>query len=77
MNDNSRARQATERLLVLSGVLVRESLGVDISDSIKDALRFGAPYLESHGDKKIIVKKESWGGHKLGGYDLKIEVVAT
>jgi len=77
VNDNSRARQANERLLVLSGVLVRESLGVDISDSIKDALRFGAPYLESHGDKKIIVKKESWGGHKLGGYDLKIEVVAT
>lgn len=77
VNDNSRACQANERLLVLSGVLVRKSLGIDISDSTKDALRFGAPYCESHGDKQIIVKKTSWGGHKLGGYDLKIEVVAT
>lgn len=77
VNDNSRARQANERLLVLSGVLVRESLGIDISDSVKDALRFGAQHRESHGDKQIIVKKTSWGGHKLGGYDLKIEVVAT
>lgn len=77
VNDNSRARQANERLIVLSGVLVRESLGIDISDSIKDALRFGAPYRECHGDKQIIVKKANWGGHKLGGYDLKIEVVAT
>ncbi|MBS4078286.1 hypothetical protein [Pseudomonas rustica] len=77
VNDNSRARQANERLLVLSGVLVRESLGIDISDSVKDALRFGAQFRESHGDKRIIVKKASWGGHKLGGYDLKIEVVAT
>ena len=77
VNDNSRARKANERLLVLSGVLVRESLGIDISDSVKDALRFAAHYRESHGDKQIIVKKASWGGHKLGGYDLKIEVVAT
>ncbi|BAO61580.1 putative inner membrane protein [Pseudomonas protegens Cab57] len=77
VNDNSRARQANERLLVLSGVLVRESLGIDISHSVKDALRFGAQHRESHGDKQIIVKKTSWGGHKLGGYDLKIEVVAT
>ncbi|MEY9333923.1 hypothetical protein ABH911_004234 [Pseudomonas protegens] len=77
VNDNSRARQANERLLVLSRVLVRESLGIDISDSVKDALRFGAQHCESHGDKQIIVKKTSWGGHKLGGYDLKIEVVAT
>ncbi len=77
VNDNSRACKANERLLELSGVLVRESLGIDISDSLKDALRFGAPYRESHGDKKIVVKKASWEGHKLGGYDLKIEVVAT
>ncbi|MCU1753828.1 hypothetical protein [Pseudomonas helleri] len=77
VNDNSRAHQANERLIALSGVLVRKSLGIDISDSAKDALRFGASYRESHGDKQITVKKESWAGHKLGGYDLKIEVVAT
>ena len=77
VNDNSRARQVNERLLVLSGVLVRESLGIDISDSVKDALRYGAQFRESHGDKQIIVKKANWEGHKLGGYDLKIEVVAT
>jgi len=77
VNNNSRAHLANERLLVLSEVLVRKSLGIDLSGSAKDALRFGAPYCESHGDKQIIVKKESWGGHKLGGYDLKIEVVAT
>ena len=77
VNDSSRARQANERLLVLSGVLVRESLGIDISDSVKDALRYGAQFRESHGDKQIIVKKANWEGHKLGGYDLKIEVVAT
>ncbi|SQF99003.1 Uncharacterised protein [Paucimonas lemoignei] len=77
VNDKSRARQANERLLVLSGVLIRESLGIDISDSVKNALRFGAPCRESHGDKQIIVEKAGWGGHKLGGYDLEIEVVAT
>lgn len=77
VNDNTRSRQANEKLLVLSRVLIRESLGIDISDSVKDALRFGAPYRESHGDKQIIVKKASWEEHKLGGYDLKIEVVAT
>jgi len=77
VNDNSRAPQANERLVVLSEVLIRESLGIDISDSVKDALRVGAPYIESHGDKQVIVKKSSWGGHKLGGYDLKIEVVTT
>jgi len=77
VNDKNRARQANERLLVLSRVLIRESLGIGISDSVKDALRFGAPCRESHGDKQIIVEKADWGGHKLGGYDLNIKVVAT
>lgn len=77
VNDHSRKGQANERLLALSEVLVRESLGIEISDTIKNALRIGVPHRESHGDKTIIVRKESWEGHKLGGYDLKLEVIVT
>jgi len=77
VNDFNRANYANEKLLVLSEILIRESLRIEISDAVKNALRIGAPHRESHGDKKIIVRKENWEGHTLGGYDLKIEVVAT
>ena len=77
VNDSSRANHANEKLVAFSEVLIRKSLRIEISDAVKNALRIGAPHREIHGDKKIIVRKEIWEGHTLGGYDLKIEVVAT
>jgi hypothetical protein len=76
VNDISRASHANEKFLVLVGVLIKKSIGIDISDALKNALRIGIHFRESHGDKKIIVRKENWEGHTLGGYVLKFEVIA-
>ncbi|AZE10989.1 hypothetical protein C4K05_2768 [Pseudomonas chlororaphis subsp. aureofaciens] len=76
VNDARHGMQTNERLLVLSAVLIRKSIGIDISDSVKHAIKIGSSHRERHGDKEIVVQKDSWEGHRLGGYDVKVEVIA-
>lgn len=66
VNDLSRTSQVNEKLIVLSGVLIRESLGIEISDSVKHAL------LMVHDTKNpMAIKKLSCG--RKAGKDINLE----
>jgi hypothetical protein len=56
--------------------LYKSALDKSLSDSIVQALMYGAEETAYEGNKRISIVKDSWPGHGLNGYHITVEIKA-
>lgn len=72
VNDGARTLQACEKLKSIAEILCLSSLGVTLSEEMKNAILGCYPYSEKVAGKTIELIVENWEDHKFNGFDLKL-----
>lgn len=74
VNDAARTYQACQKLESTAEVLSQSSLGLSLSEEMRNAISCCNPYCEKVEGKAIALIVEHWPGHKFNGFDLKFMI---
>lgn len=74
VNDSARTHQAYQKLESTAEVLSLSSLGLSLSEEMKNAISCCNPYSEKVEGKTIALIVEHWPDHKFNGFDLKFMI---
>lgn len=74
VNDATKTHQAYQKLESTAEVLSLSSLGLSLSEEMKNAISYCNPYSEKVEGKTIALIVERWPDHKFNGFDLKFMI---
>lgn len=77
VNDAARTRQAYQKLESAAEVLSLSSLGLSLSEEMKNAISCRNSYSEKVEGKTIALIVDHWPDHKFNGFDLKFMISST
>lgn len=77
INDSIRSQYSREKLLELVETLLQKSLGMKITEFMRNALLAGKSHCEKYGSKSISVSIDFWHGHKFNGHEINFIIASN